>query len=157
MQERRNSIANALELRLSCINPSITSTPYAVLPLFATRFSACTGGIWVIFIEPYLSWNLLTCFLCFCNLEFPDISFGDLLQFEHRTSLFSCLCMSMLTPKSSTKMQKHRYLGCFHAVSARENISGVWDIDILCHSFTCVQFHSKYLWYIMASSQRSMG
>ena len=24
MQERRNSIANALELRLSCINPSIS-------------------------------------------------------------------------------------------------------------------------------------
>ena len=32
----------------------ITSTPYAVLLLFAARFVACTGGIWVIFIEPYL-------------------------------------------------------------------------------------------------------
>ena len=32
----------------------ITSTPYAVLPLFAPSFAACTGGIWVTFIEPYL-------------------------------------------------------------------------------------------------------
>ena len=32
----------------------ITSTSYAVSPLFATRFAACTEGIWVIFIEPYL-------------------------------------------------------------------------------------------------------
>ena len=28
----------------------ITSTLYAVLPLFATRFVACSGGIWVIFL-----------------------------------------------------------------------------------------------------------
>ena len=34
-------------------------------------------------------------FPCFCNLDFPDISFGDLLQFEHRTSLFSCLFMAL--------------------------------------------------------------
>ena len=26
----------------------------------------------------------------FCNMEFLDISFGDWLRFEHRTSLFSC-------------------------------------------------------------------
>ena len=32
----------------------ITSTPYAMLPLFATGFAACTGGIWFTFIEPYL-------------------------------------------------------------------------------------------------------
>ena len=32
----------------------ITSTPNAVLPLFTTSFAACTGGIWVTFIEPYL-------------------------------------------------------------------------------------------------------
>ena len=63
-------------------------------------------------------WNLLTCFPCFCNVEFPDISFGDLLRFEHRTSLFSCLCISMLTSNSSGNMRKHRYLGCFHAASA---------------------------------------
>ena len=34
------------------------ANPYAVLPvatvLFATRFAACTGDIWVTFIEPYL-------------------------------------------------------------------------------------------------------
>ena len=64
----------------------------------------------------------------FCNLEFPDISFGDLLRFEHITSLFSCLCMSKLTPNSSGNMQKYGHLGCFHASSARENISGVWVI-----------------------------
>ena len=34
----------------------------------------------------------------------------------------------MLTPNSSGNMQKHGYLGCFHAASARENISGVWAI-----------------------------
>ena len=34
--------------------PQITSTPYAVLPLFATRFAACTGGIWITIIESYL-------------------------------------------------------------------------------------------------------
>ena len=58
-------------------------------------------------------------------MELPDISFGDLLRFEHITSLFSCLCMSMLTSNSSGKKQKHGYLGCFHAASTRENISGV--------------------------------
>ena len=64
-------------------------------------------------------------FSMFCNLEFPDISFEDLLRFEHRTSLFSCLCMSVSTPNSSGNMQNHGYLGCFHAASGRENISGV--------------------------------
>ena len=55
--------------------------------------------------------NMLSMF--FCNLGFPDILFGDLLQFEYITSLFSCLCMSMLTSNSSRNMQKHGYLGCF--------------------------------------------
>ena len=82
------------------------------------RYLACT----------FSQMTLLTSFPCICNLEFPDISFGDLLRFEHRTSLFSCLCMSMLTQNSSGNMQNHVYLGCFHAVSTRENISGVWGI-----------------------------
>ena len=125
----------------------ITSNPYAVLPLFAASCAACTGGIWVTAIEPYLIlsdiklfvwdiWpvhlvrlNLLTCFSCFCNLEFPDISFADLLRFEYITSLFSCLCISMLTPNFSGNMQKHGYLGCFHAASARRNISWVLVIQ----------------------------
>ena len=34
-------------------------------------------------------------------MELPDISFGDLLRFEHITSLFSCLYMSMLTSNSA--------------------------------------------------------
>ena len=71
---------------------------------------------------------MLTCFPWICNLEFPDISFGDLLRFEYITSLFSCLCMSMLTSNSSGNMQKHGYLGRFHAAFARENISWVWVI-----------------------------
>ena len=37
-------------------------------------------------------------------------------------------CMSMLTTNSSENMQKHGYLGCFHAASATENISGVCGI-----------------------------
>ena len=78
-----------------------------------------------------IRWNLLICFPCICNRGFPDISFGDLLRFEHRTPLFSCLCMSMLTPNSSGNMQNHGHLGYFHAVSTRENISGVWGIGIL--------------------------
>ena len=32
----------------------ITLTPYMVLPLFATRFADCAGGIRVSFIEPHL-------------------------------------------------------------------------------------------------------
>ena len=80
--------------------------------------------VWDILPVHFVRWNILTCFPCICNLEFPDIFFGDLLRFEHRTSLFSCLCMSMLTPNSSGNMQKHGYLGCFHAASSRENISG---------------------------------
>ena len=31
----------------------ILSTPYTVLSLFATRFGARAGGIWVSFIEPF--------------------------------------------------------------------------------------------------------
>ena len=75
-------------------------------------------------------------FSCFCNMEFPAISFRDLWQFEHRTSLFSCLWMSMLTLNSSSNTQKHVYLRCFHAASARENISGVWGIEPLGTNFT---------------------
>ena len=37
--------------------------------------------------------------------------------------------MSMSAPNSSGNRQKHGYLGCFHAASARENISGVCVID----------------------------
>ena len=34
---------------------TITSTPCTVLPVFATRFAACTGGTWLTFMEPYLT------------------------------------------------------------------------------------------------------
>ena len=84
--------------------------------------------VWDIQPVHFVRWNLLTCFSCFCNLGFPDIPFRDLLRFEYITSLFSCLCISMLTSNSSGNMQKHGYLGCFNAVSARENISWVWVI-----------------------------
>ena len=33
---------------------TVTSTPYVVLPLFATMFAACAGGISDTYIEPYL-------------------------------------------------------------------------------------------------------
>ena len=108
---------------------------------FATRFDACTQGIWVIsHLKRYKSVRMryLACtfnqmksinmFPMFCNLELPDISFGDLLRFKYITSPLSCSCMSMLTSNFSGNMQKHGYLGCFHAASARENISLVWVI-----------------------------
>ena len=60
----------------------------------------------------------------------------NLLTFEHRTSLFWCLCMSnMLTANSIGNMQKHGYLGCFHAASTRKNISGVLGIQDWQYSF----------------------
>ena len=54
----------------------------------------------------------------------------DLLRLEYITSLFSCSCISMLTSNSSGNKQKHGYLGCFHAASARENISWVCVICV---------------------------
>ena len=75
-------------------------------------------------------------FSMFCNLEFPDISFGDLLRFEYINSLFSCLCMSMLTSNSSGNMHKHGYLGCIHAASAKE--------DITAADFTCFVIYKLY-------------
>ena len=80
----------------------------------------------------YLAWNPLTCFPCICNLESPDISYGDLLRVEHRTSLFSCLCMSMLTTNSSDNMQKHGYFGMF----------------------SCCIHHGKYIWGLWHSQAR---
>ena len=68
----------------------------------------------------------LTCSLCFCTLGFPDISFGDLLRFDHITSLFSCLRRWMLTPNSSGNMQNHGYLICFHAASSRPPGKYIW-------------------------------
>ena len=80
------------------------------------RYLACT-------FSQMKSINMFSMFLqCGVPRHFLN---GDLLRFEHITSLFSCLCMSMLTYNSSSSMQKHGYLGCFHAASARENISGV--------------------------------
>ena len=67
-------------------------------------------------------------FFVFFQSGVPRHSAGDLLRFEYITSLFSCLCISMLTSNSSGNMQKHGYLGCFHAAFARENVSWVWVI-----------------------------
>ena len=135
------------------------STPYAVLPLIATRFAACSGGIWVTFIEPYLTysdiklfvwdiqpvhlfrWNLLTCFPCFCNLKFSDISFEDLLWFKHRNSLFSCLCMSMSTP---------------NRLAAIYRIMGIWDVFMrhpLGKTYLgFVSFSKRFYWLIFEAS-----
>ena len=57
MDKQYRICANISEKRDRAIETSvsiITSNPYAVLPLFAARFAACTGGNWVTFIEPYL-------------------------------------------------------------------------------------------------------
>ena len=67
-------------------------------------------------------------FSMFLQSGVPRHSLGDLLWFEHKTSPFSCLCMSMLTPNPSGNIQRHGYLGCFHAAPARENMSRVWVI-----------------------------
>ena len=51
--------------------------------------------VWDIKPVHLVRWNLLICFSCICNLGFPDISLGDSLRFEHRTSLFHvyvCQC-----------------------------------------------------------------
>ena len=42
VQERRNSIANTLELRLSCTNPSILSYPSGGLPWYCRHFQYCS-------------------------------------------------------------------------------------------------------------------
>ena len=49
----------------------------------------------------------------------------------------------MLTPNSSGNMQNHGYLGCFHAASARENISGVWGITY--HCSTWINWHLQWI------------
>ena len=74
------------------------------------RYLACT----------FCQMKSINIFPCICNLEFPDIFVWDLLWFEYKISLFSCLCMSMLTPNSSGNIWKYVYLGCFHVASTRE-------------------------------------
>ena len=91
-----------------------------------------------------MRWNLLTCFRCFCNLEFPGISFGDLLAFEHITSLFSCLCMSMLTPNSSGNTETW-VLGMFSNCVRQGKY--IWGLGNCCHFaddiFECIFFNEN--------------
>ena len=101
----------------------ILSTPYVVLPLFANWFAACTGGMRVPFTETsHLNWYKMVCVRDLVSMCCQSEAFEYLLHFEHRTSLFSCICISMLTPNSSGNMLKHGYVECFHDVSARENM-----------------------------------
>ena len=51
----------------------------------------------------------------------------------------------MLTSNSSGNMQKHGYLGCFHAASTRENISWVWVICLGTWIFSGSSLKVKYL------------
>ena len=94
----------------------ITSTSNAALPLFATRFASCTGSIWVTFIAiSHLKWHV---FAIWSPQTFHMVIYCGLNIELH---YFHVYCMSMLTTNSSDNMQKHGYLGCFHAASATEN------------------------------------
>ena len=94
----------------------IMSTPFAVLPLFATRFAACIGGIRINFIEPYhLKWYMIVC-MRYLAWTFSQMKY--------------IYMMSMLTPKTSGNGHNHGYFGGFHAVSTKENISGIWEIKL---------------------------
>ena len=81
------------------------------MPLFATRFAACTGGIRAFFMQPRIvyidikwsAWkmhytnlfqsNLWTYFLCMCDLILGHTCtfIDELLQFQDITLLFWCL------------------------------------------------------------------
>ena len=131
------------------VNMIITSTPYAVLPLFATRFAACTEGIWVTFIRAisHLKWYKFVCMgynLAFTFSQMTSINkFFMLLQSGVPRHFLQIYCglyiephcfhvyVCQLTPNSSGNMQKHGYLECFHAASTRENISVVWGINCM--------------------------
>ena len=76
----------------------------------------------------FIQMTFIDMFFVFFQSGVPRHSVGDLLRFEYITSLFSCLCISMLPSNSSGNMQKHGHLGCFHAAFARENVSWVWVI-----------------------------
>ena len=52
IQERRNSIANALELRLSCINPMICSGEWAAISKRMSRDYCILAGLWFGETEP---------------------------------------------------------------------------------------------------------
>ena len=60
----------------------------------------------------------------------------------------------MLTPNASSNMQKHWYLGCFHAGATRENISEVWGIGGLewkwCH-------HSAYTLMLFLTAKLALA
>ena len=70
-------------------------TPFAVLPLVATRFAVCTGGIWVTFMEPYevrdlFPWEMFTKMVISCLLnvekiwESAQINLSSTLNFYRR-------------------------------------------------------------------------
>ena len=92
----------------------------------------------------------LTRFPCICNLELPDISFGDLLRVEHRTSLFSCLCMSKLAQNCSSNMQNLGIwdVSMLHPPGKIYLVWGIGKMTIVTLNQTCSQFLSKLHRYV---------
>ena len=93
----------------------IMSTPFAVLPLFATRFAACIGGIWINFIEPYhLKWYMIVC------MRYLACTFSQMKYIY---------MMSMLTPKTSGNRHNHGYFGAFMLCPPRKIYLGFGKLN----------------------------
>ena len=100
------------------------------------RYLACTFS------------QMKSCSPCICNLEFPDISFGDLLWFEHRTSLFQvevCPCWPQ------TLGAICRNMGIWNAFMLCPPGKYIWGLGH-CPHFLCVwgdndRYYSKYYHY----------
>ena len=90
---------------------SITQTPYGVLPLFATRFAVCTGGIWVTSISfKIVCMRYLDCtfsqmestnkfsvfFAIWSSQTFPLEIYCGLTIKPHRFHVFVCQCYPKL-------------------------------------------------------------
>ena len=80
----------------------------------------------------HLKWHKIVCtryLACtFSQMKSTDMFSMYLQSGVPRHFIWWFIAGSMLTTNSSDNMQKHGYLGCFHAASATENISGVCGI-----------------------------
>ena len=119
-----NSLSQ-LVLGLSVEYETITSTPY-----IATVCRQVCCMYWGHLGHFHRAISHLTWYKIVC-MRYLACTFNQMKSINMLSSLFSCLCMTMLTSNSSGNIQKHGYLGCFHAASARENISWVWVIDLI--------------------------
>ena len=120
----------------------ITPTPYMVLPLFATRFAACAGGIRVSFIQPRffnLKWNVLhdrdiivTYMDEIHKHAFRVCAIWDAHAFQlmnycgfNIEPFCSDLCGGHRRPQTLAEICRNMGICCgFRAVAARENIRG---------------------------------